>query len=109
MDEEPRSPLDPIDKSTNDAIARAPLRGQGLPIIESKPKPGIRTDPSEITDLGDQLYASLKSEGQTPSVHPPTNCWIPGMSLQDRIFVERCQTHQERKGFFPIDRLKSLI
>ncbi|KAL9616669.1 MAG: hypothetical protein Q9160_008492 [Pyrenula sp. 1 TL-2023] len=103
-DDVPRPPLDPSDQSLHNDIALAAIRDPSPPVIETELKAGGSTDKSksEITDLGDQLYANLKTDDDQ-ALH--ANSPIQEKSLQDRIFAELFQTQQESKGFFPKGRL----
>lgn len=89
-------------------IARAPIRGRGVPTISRNPS--VPFEPSEltdVTDLGNHLH-ELKIQGR---VLPSINQCGPKEPLQDQLIDALHETpgYPEKKGFFPRDLLASLV
>jgi hypothetical protein len=99
---------------SSEAIARAPIRGRGLPNIPAKPHVSFaRMTPSEvtdITDLGNHMH-DLKTQGQILSSELPISLGDPKEPLQNRLIDSLLHTpgYREKKGFFPRDLLASLV
>jgi hypothetical protein len=99
---------DDFDFEMNAVIARAPIRGRGVPIISRNPN--VSFQPSEltdVTDLGNHLH-ELKTQGR---VLPFINQSDPKEPLQDQLIDALHETpgYPEKKGFFPRDLLASLV
>jgi hypothetical protein len=97
--------------------AHGPIHGQSVPDIgsisngggsgaSSKPPSRFKKEPSIITDRGDQMLASLKQKGRTPT--PPKPIY-PGESLEERLLGALERPHRETKGFLPKCELESVI
>ena len=100
-----------IELGMSAAIARAPMRGRGLP--EIKLKPNVRFAPSDITDitdLGNHMH-DLKTQGRIMPSGLLISQTDPKEPLQDRLIdiLQETPGYPEKKGFFPRDRLATLV
>lgn len=91
------------------SAAIASMKGEGLPdSINNQPQ--FRTEPSEITDRGDQIYAKLESQGRIssfPTTLEDSTELFKG--LGDRIFASAKAAYQSKTKFIPNGQMISLI
>ena len=99
---EPEANHSLVNDKSHDEIAKIAISGQQLSV--PTPKPGILTEPSEITD-GGEMYA--KERFGTDDVSDTSI--DPQQTLQERIFAELCRVDVLQKGFLPRGRLERLI
>ncbi|KAI3532835.1 hypothetical protein CSPX01_13170 [Colletotrichum filicis] len=83
------------------------MTGNGLPMLLHPPnKP--HTEPSEITDGGDQMYTEAMRQGRAP-ISPTRKQFFPVISFADRLYMAFATNPQTRRQFLPKSQLHSLI